>query len=108
MSPADLADLDNDAAAVADATAPREAYRNAFTAAQSRHYFRICSMYGSPCGALRVQALNSMKRLYKAAGKNWFGSAPELTAPGPIEATSRITTKARTLDTGFMRVRQAS
>jgi hypothetical protein len=95
MSPADYADLQNDAAAVAETKAPSEAFRNAFTPAQSRHYYRICRMYGSPCGPLRGQAIRAMKRLYKAAGKNWFGSAPELTVAGPMETACAITTTVR-------------
>jgi len=101
---AERADLDNDAAPAKT----RETRVNAFTLAQSRHYFRICSLYGPPCGPLGAQAIRAMKRLYKAAGKNWFGSAPELVVAGPIETASRITSKVRTLDTGFLRVRQAS
>jgi hypothetical protein len=90
---AERADLDNDSAASADRNSPREAFRNAFTPAQSRHYFRICKLYGSPCGALGAQAIRAMKRLYKAAGKNWFGSAPELTVAGPLETAARRDTR---------------
>lgn len=90
MNPADYADLQNDAAVLADRRPT--AYVNAFTPAQSSHYFRICRMYGSPCGALGAQAIRAMKRLYKAAGKNWFGSAPELTVAGPLERS--LTVKA--------------
>lgn len=78
MTPADLADLDND-------LLPTTERRNAFTPAQSRHYFRIVNLYGSPRGPLAAQALRSMMRLYKAAGKSWWGSAPELTCKGPLE-----------------------
>lgn len=81
---------------------------NSFTPAQSRHYFRICRLYGSPCGALGAQAIRAMRRLYKAAGKNWYGSAPELTVAGPLEQNLAIATKVRSIDTGFLRVRQAS
>jgi hypothetical protein len=105
MSPADYADLQNDARPATT----RETRVNAFTPAQSTHYFRICRMYGSPCGALGGQAIRAMKRLYKAAGKNWFGSAPELTVAGPIEREVSVTqVRIPNYRPGFLSARQAS
>lgn len=97
MSPTDLADLENDSAWLADKSRPKEIQVNTFNEAQSRHYFRIVNLYGSPCGPLGAQAIRAMKRLYKAAGKNWFGSAPELTVAGPIETALTIRTQVREL-----------